>query len=349
MSAWSWLVDAVSSVPSYTGRAARQGNSTALAGATPTRPFGGINGVRPGTGSPISVSSLTVTITPFAGVFDLETSTLAGPTPFSFDSNQTVTLTAFPSSPNTRIDLISVRQDDHTEDGATTSQPVIVYTAGTAADPGTQPATPSRCMLLATVSIPSTGGTAAVTWVAPNTVGAGGTLPISAMSAAPATPYEGQVVYDQTTNTERSYNGSAWIVTGVNPAERLQEVEIIPTGTASTPTSSFTTWAAVGGLVVPSWATKAMVQFMFNNMTTPSTSLNVSLQLKIGSAAGRVFRIPGSQSNVTDLCWGYADPITSGLTAGSQSLNMITTWVGGTGNFQMTTASLITFVVEFMP
>lgn len=344
---WLFPADAVSSAPNYTARAAAEALSAVLAGGTTARPFGALSGVRPLVTQPCSVVGLTVTIGPHAGVLDLETSNLSGARFYGFDQAQTITISALPSSPNTRIDLISVQQNDHTEDGSATAAPVITYTAGTAANPGVAPSLPARNMLLAVVNVTST--TSSITWVAPNTVAAGGILPAASSAYYPVTPTEGMYVDDAALNALMRYTGSGWVVAAASFAERTQEVEIIPGGTASTPASGTATWAATSGLVVPAWATSALIHYDFVNMTMPATALNVNLQLKIGTAAGRSFRIPSTASATANFCWGYTDRVSSGLSAGAQNLNMVATFVGGSGVFSMTTGSLITFLVEFLP
>lgn len=201
--------DAVAGAPSYSGRKARQAlMAPHLAGATSARPLGARSGVRPGTSTTtVTATSTTWTVAPHAGVLDLETAAEAGPYGYAIDANVTGSVNAAHAS-LARVDLISVRLDDPAEsDGSSTPGVVVVYTAGTAGA-GT-PATPARCMVLATINVPASGGgSPSVTWVAPVAVAAGGITPASTTSFGSG-QYVGQFIDDPTFGLLR-WNGTAW-------------------------------------------------------------------------------------------------------------------------------------------
>jgi len=70
-----------------------------------------------------------------------------------------------------RIDIVWVRQDIPLEDGASVPAVVPGYTAGTAGS-GVPPTTPARCLVLATINVPASGGgSPTVTWKATYTNG----------------------------------------------------------------------------------------------------------------------------------------------------------------------------------
>lgn len=186
--------DAVAGAPSYVGRALRQLMSPLVGGATAARPLGAISGVRPGTlGSIVTATSTVWTVTPFAGVIDLEAAAIAGPYPFAFDTNQTGSVTA--AGAGARIDILYVRVSDPAE-GDGTAAPLIevLYLAG-AAGSGAAPATPARSFVIAQINVPTSGGgSPTVTWVAPYAVSAGGVLPAPTQAFLNTLGgYEGQV------------------------------------------------------------------------------------------------------------------------------------------------------------
>ena len=88
-----------------------------------------------------------------------------------------------------RVDIVWLRVDDPAEtDGSSVPAVVAGYTAGAplATNP-VPPATPARCVVLAWINVPLSGGGApTVTWKAPYTVSAGGILPVPNWAAAEA-------------------------------------------------------------------------------------------------------------------------------------------------------------------
>jgi len=199
--------DAVAGAPSYVGRALRQMSSVFLGGATAARPLGARSGVRPGTPTTIATAtSTTWTVTPFAGVIDLQTAAIAGPYQFAFDTNQTGVVTAAGGA--ARTDLLFVRVNDAAEGDGTAGAPFVEigYQAGNLTPP-------ARSFALAQINVPASGGGAPTTiWLAPYTVAAGGIQPVNA-GGYPASPYIGQHVDDPALGLVR-FNGALWIPVG---------------------------------------------------------------------------------------------------------------------------------------
>ena len=222
-----WPVDAIAMVPENTGRMLRQTLSPLLAGATAARPLGARSGVRPGT-SPTTVTATgtTWTIGLHAGILDLESSGLAGPYAYAVNVAETGAVTAAHAT-LARVDIVWLRLDDPAEsDGSAAPVVVAGYTAGTGGGfglGGGVPATPARCMVLATIQVPlSGGGSPTVIWAAPYCVAAGGVLPVPGASAYPASPYMGQVVDDAALGGQWRYNGTAWFpISGAMPGGRV--------------------------------------------------------------------------------------------------------------------------------
>lgn len=160
-------------LPTFGGRQLRQVGSVAFAGASAADPFGGRSGVRPGTSATtVTATSTTWTVGPHAGLLDFEAAVESGPTPYAIDAAVTGAMRA--ADAFARVDLIWVRQDIPLEDGSAAPAVVPGYTYGTVAAP-TLPTLPNtRCMVLAWINVPASGGgSPTVTWKAPYTLAAG--------------------------------------------------------------------------------------------------------------------------------------------------------------------------------
>ena len=166
--------NAVASSPTYSGRMLRQSRGVYMGGATPARPLGARSGVRPGTSAAtVTVSGLTWTCGPFAGLADVESAAEAGAYPYSFDAS-TVASAIAAQGGNARSDLIVVQVDDPSEDG--TSAPAVrrAYVQGGTSGPA-DPTLPARSYAIARINVPASGGgSPTVTWIAPYAVAAGG-------------------------------------------------------------------------------------------------------------------------------------------------------------------------------
>jgi len=218
-----WPADAVSNAPSYTGRMLRNTQAPFLAGATAARPLGAMSGVRPGTPSNTvaATSSVLYTVTPFAGIIDLETAAISGPYAFAFNANVTGAITAAGGTP--RLDAVYVQINDAAESDGTVGAPSIRidYLAGTVNSGGVLviAAVPPRSFVIANINVPvSGGGSPTVTWVAPYSVAAGGTLTANTFNAiSVVTGYLGQyaeVTADTTATNNGLYrfDGTNWVL-----------------------------------------------------------------------------------------------------------------------------------------
>jgi hypothetical protein len=236
-------VDAVSSAPLYSGRMAREVLSVFSAGATSADPLGCRSGVRPGTPSTtVTATSTTWTIGAHAGVLDLETAIEASGYLYAINVTSglpTGAVTAA-NATNPRVDIVWLRVDDPAEsDGSSVPAVVAGYTAGTAAPSPVPPATPARCMVLAWINVPVSGGGApTVTWKAPVAVSAGGIIPTPDSTGYPATPYVGQYVDDATLGLLR-WNGSAWTHVARQHGEWTSSSIAVPSGTLWGPGSTY--------------------------------------------------------------------------------------------------------------
>jgi hypothetical protein len=170
----------------------------------------------------------------------------AGPTNGAYrlwnPSVQTLTVATAPTTPNTRIDLVVANVTDN---GNNTSFAQLELVTGTAGNPGTQPATPVNCILLAVINVGS-GVTSIVQGVITDsriyTVNAGGVLPYA--KAGGGSGYNGLVAYDAASNS--FYH---WSATGVAPMHLMpfQPSQVVGTANATVAanTGSTTTYATL--------------------------------------------------------------------------------------------------------
>jgi len=268
MSVIVWPVDAVTGAPSYTGRSLRETLAPLLAGATAARPLGARSGVRPGTSATTVTATSTIwTLNACAGILDMETAVEAGPYAFAINTAQTGAVTAADAT-RPRVDIVWVRLDDPAEsDGSSVPAVVAGYTAGAPlAGSPVAPATPARCMVLATLQVPmSGGGSPTVIWVAPCTVAAGAPIPVANQAARGAlTPYDGLRIYRLDLHCVQTYNGTQWLTTDSfigadasmvfgtaltdwdTPKIRLDFIATVTTGSGGSVTVPFTTAFAHG-------------------------------------------------------------------------------------------------------
>jgi hypothetical protein len=273
-------VDATSGAPAYGGRMLRQVGSVAYVGAAVGDPFGGRSGVRPGTSvTTVTATSTVWTVNPHAGLLDFEAAMESGPTPYAIDAAVTGAVTAAAGS--ARIDIVWVRQDIPLEDGASVPAVVPGYTAGTAGS-GVPPTTPARCLVLATVNVPASGGgSPTVTWVAPYTVAAGGVLPVPA-GVRPANPYLGQYIDDATSGLLR-YDGAVWAGGSWTAYTATLSAWNVGTGTVST------VWRREGDLIRVRYA------FVYGSGATVPTNPSFSLPVP-SSALAAAYVIAGTGS-----------------------------------------------------
>jgi len=176
----------------------------------------GRQGVRPGGGLDVSVSSGTITVTPGAALVHGVTAVTQGAYWWALDTNWTNPLTAAHATLGRRdIVYIRVRDSDVDTSGAQDCAPV--YQVGTASStPVTPtPAAGTSYLSLAVITVPSvaSGQQPSVDMsVRPYTVAAGGVLPVAnaAGLAAIAGVYPGMTAYQIDSGTTLRSNGSVW-------------------------------------------------------------------------------------------------------------------------------------------
>lgn len=200
--------------PQFSSGQERQARSVLMFPSGATRPLGARSGRRVGGGLDVSLVSTTMHIAPGAAVLDVETPVATGAYQVA-NSADDASLGAYtaPHATLDRIDGVYLQISDNDVDasGAGIFQVAPVYLAGTPASSPAAPATPARAFRLSTIHVPhSGGGAAAVTQDQVFTVAAGGLLPVSTISAAPASPYEGAQIYAEDENKARVWDGAKW-------------------------------------------------------------------------------------------------------------------------------------------
>jgi hypothetical protein len=165
-------------------------------------------------------------VQPFVGVIDGESAAIAGPYAYSFDTNQTGSVTAAAGS--ARIDRLDVQVSDPAEsDGSSVPTIAIIYTAGTAGA-GVPAAAPARTHKLCLINVPASGGgSPTVSW-APDWSGDPGEWTFNTLterdayvtaigSANVPVNQRATVIADSTAKNNDDYiwAGTAWIALGV--------------------------------------------------------------------------------------------------------------------------------------
>lgn len=147
-----------------------------------------------------------------------------------------------------------------------------------------------------------------------------------------------------------SLGGGSW--RPVDPASTgsaVQELNFTPGGNLDTPGAGTATWMTLGNVTVPAWATRAVVNYAINGAMCPSgADPNVSYQFKIGAVGGADRRLLGCAVTSQRFYQGRSDLLT-GLSSGSQSVTIASTWTSGATVFRVDANSTITASFHFLP
>jgi hypothetical protein len=99
-------------------------------------------------------------------------------------------------------------------------------------------------------------------------------------STRPASPFDGQVVYETDTNLVKAYNGSAWET--VNPISNVASAQVL---TAQTTTStSYTDLATSGPAVTLTTGTSALVLVIAGYVNTSSVGPGCAMSFAVSGA-----------------------------------------------------------------
>ncbi|MCA1218706.1 hypothetical protein [Streptomyces sp. 8L] len=205
MTITAFPINADSGAPSYSSQAFRQALAALISpGATglAVQP-----GSRPGAGLDTSVSGTTVSVSPGVAVVQGGSSNTQGPYVLSCDAVVTKTLAAA-NATNARVDLVYARIRDTDADATGARDGDVILLTGTpAASPIAPTPTDATFVILATISVPKSGGGNPVVSTAtrPYTAAAGG---LTVGQVAPPAPYLGQL-WDSGDGTRR-WDGTRW-------------------------------------------------------------------------------------------------------------------------------------------
>ena len=156
-------------------------------------------------------------------------------------------------------------------------------------------------------------------------------------STRPATPYEGQMIFE--TDTDRMYiwNGSAWIIPN-SPAQNPTGLELITTCTV---TSAGGTAATASGGVVTIGTSNTSVT-LSSAFSTTYDNYKIIVSNSVTSAAASITMVLGS--TVTGYYWGLQGTSFDGTgnASGNSAANTSSWRVGGatTTSYNMTTEVL---------
>lgn len=121
----------------------------------------------------------------------------------------------------------------------------------------------------------------------------------------PASPYDGQVIYETDTDRVASYNGSAWVYTATGTV--LQVKSTIKTDTFSSTSTTYTDITGLSVSITPnSTSNKVLVMLTINVSQTQDRATFIQLvrnstAIAIGDAAGNRQRASGfATSSYTD-------------------------------------------------
>lgn len=268
MTVTAFPINAASGAPAYPSQLFRQALTALLnpgASGLQVQP-----GVRPGAGLDVTVSGTTITVTAGVAVVQGGSATTQGPYMAYSDATTTLTLTAADGT-NPRVDLVYMRVRDTDADASGARDGTILYLAGTAsASPvAPTPASTPSYTVLATISVPkSGGGSPAVSYAArPYTAAAGG---LTIGSIAPPSPYVGQL-WDSGDGT-RHWDGTQWRYFTYATVANTQQAAPPFTTTGAFVDFLPASWAPITVTVPPSGMVRVTVSAdILNTNTSTST------------------------------------------------------------------------------
>lgn len=202
-----------------TAQQERQG-SAALYGGGANRPLGGRSGFRVDVASDVvTASSTTWTVKPCAIMIDPGATTHQGMYGWASDANVTGSVTAADATYG-RKDILYIQVSDSTAgDGSGATTAPVSYTAGTPSATPVAPTLPARSFLLATITVPQSGGGSPTVAVNPaRFAAAGAPLPVADAAARDAlTVYNGLTVLrkDVAGRPTETTDGTTWFRSAV--------------------------------------------------------------------------------------------------------------------------------------
>lgn len=311
MTITAFPINASSGAPAYSSQQFRQALAALLSpGSSGLSPQ---QGVRPGPGLDVTLSGTTITITAGVAVVRGGSSTIQGPYLVHSDGSVTRTLTAA-NATNPRIDLVYARIRDTDADASGARDGDILYLAGTAAASPTAPTpTDASYTILATISVPkSGGGTPAVSYATRAYTAAAGGVTIGSVS--PPSPYLGQL-WDSGDGLRR-WDSTQWRYLKLDPQLSTQ---------VSAPTSYGTTgswvdftsaqWPTLTFTVPPSGKAWVGVSSAVGNVVSTTATAWVSWR----ASGGYTFAASEANgvSSYGGRCYATRRTLLTGLTAGA--------------------------------
>lgn len=324
MTITAFPINASSGAPAYSSQLFRQALTALL---NPGNGYLAVQpGVRPGPGLSVTVSGTTITVNAGVGIVQGGSSTVQGPYMLYSDGTVTKTLTAADGT-NPRVDMVYARIRDTDADASGFRDGDIIYLAGTAAASPVAPTpTDPSYIVLATISVPkSGGGSAAVSTSArAYTAAAGG---VTVGSVAPPNPYTGQL-WDSGDGTRR-WNGTAWSYLVYEPASNAQAASPPFTTTAAYVDFLTASWAPLAVTVPPSGMVRVTIGADITNTNTSTATCHATWR-----ASGATTLAAGPDHNLTvsgSRIAGSRSRLITGATPGA-TLTITPQWNISSGN-----------------
>ena len=146
---------------------------------------------------------------------------------------------------------------------------------------------------------------------------------VDSAAARPASPYEGQVIFQKDTDQLLVWNGTAWVIPN-SPAQNPQGLELVTTTTCSSGGT------ASGGVVTFGSAQSSVVIATAFSSTYDNYKIVITGAVHSNPSANFFLALSGITSGYATTCW-FAVPGTNTYSADS-STSYSSGWIGLTGN-----------------
>lgn len=205
-------IDPATSLPKFTAQQNRNAFSGIWANGT-TRNLGSQSGMVAGATPTIGASTTTWSVGVSAFVVDPAFTTTQSPYFVAITAAETGAVTA-PNATLARKDILYLQINDTSIDSSGLRNAQVLYQAGTPSATPTAPATPARSLLIATLSVPASGGgSPSIAFNQQFAVATGGILPLNGTTQRDSlvtNPYDGYPIYRTDVNAIQIWNGSGW-------------------------------------------------------------------------------------------------------------------------------------------
>jgi len=132
---------------------------------------------------------------------------------------------------------------------------------------------------------------------------------------------------------------------GTTATSTVAPITLIPSGSSDATTG---TWVTFGNVNKPSWSSRAVITLALNGIYLVSAlGTNVSLRVRLGSAAGVYSRITDPGAIGQRFTYAASFELTGLTGSGAQSLYLETNRAAGTGAYRADTSCTLSAVVTW--